>query len=89
MLRVSFDAAMLLTVGSISATVSRRTTRVLSMASAGRTTNISRNRFSYKPQAKPAAAAKDPLVCRKLQETGSRTAGKEVCQTASQWEQQQ
>jgi hypothetical protein len=41
-----------------------------------------------KPEAKPAAAAKDPVVCRKVKETGSRTASKEVCLTASQWEQQ-
>lgn len=41
-----------------------------------------------KPEAKPAAAAKDPLVCRKVKETGSRTSGKDVCLTASQWEQQ-
>jgi hypothetical protein len=42
-----------------------------------------------KPEAKPAAAASDPVVCKKVKETGSRTAGKEVCMTASQWQQQQ
>jgi hypothetical protein len=41
-----------------------------------------------KPEAAPAAAAKDPVVCRKVKETGSRASGKEVCMTASQWEQQ-
>jgi hypothetical protein len=41
-----------------------------------------------KPETKPAAAANDPVVCKKVMETGSRTSGKEVCMTASQWQQQ-
>jgi hypothetical protein len=41
-----------------------------------------------KPETKPAAAASDPVVCKKVKETGSRTSGKEVCMTASQWQQQ-
>ena len=39
-------------------------------------------------QATPAAADRDPVVCKKVKETGSRTSRKEVCMTASQWEQQ-
>ena len=41
-----------------------------------------------RPEEKPAPAAKDPVVCKKVNETGSRTSTKEVCMTASQWQQQ-
>lgn len=40
-------------------------------------------------KAKPASNAGERVICRKIEEVGTRLGGKRVCMTASQWAEQQ
>ncbi len=40
------------------------------------------------PPQDPPAKKKDPVICKRQEETGSRLGGKSVCMTRSQWDEQ-